>query len=90
MRWVSDSSKKPTKACGVLRKYASRPQSSALISTASWTATPSERRERAAEEYAERTKREVEVEARRAFRAGEETAARVMSRGVGRMRVSKK
>lgn len=44
-------------------------------------------RERAAEEYAERAKREVEVEARRLFGSGEETAARVMSRGVGRMRV---
>jgi len=47
-------------------------------------------RQRCAEEYTERAKREVAAEARRLFgeaAGNDESAARVMSRGAGRMRV---
>jgi membrane protein involved in colicin uptake len=56
-----------------------------------WDGDAMRARRQAAEAYAERAKQEVESEARRLFGGGaaasEESAARVLSRGVGRMRV---
>jgi len=55
-----------------------------------WDGDAMRAREQAAAAYAERAKQEVDAEARRLFGSaagGEESAARVLSRGVGRMRV---